>query len=46
MFEQYYANQVMKGGGNVFQGAIYQRGYGSRRMHGGFGIGGVFKTLF
>ena len=45
MFEQYYQNQLMKGGGDVFQGAIYQRGYGSRRFHGGFGLGGVFKTL-
>ena len=46
MFEHYYENQLMKGGGDVFQGAIYQRGYGSRRIRGGFGIGGLFKTLF
>ena len=46
MFEHYYANQLMKGGGDIFQGAIYQRGYGSRRILGGFGIGGLFKTLF
>ena len=46
MFEHYYANQLMKGGGDIFQGGIYQRGYGSRRILGGFGIGGLFKTLF
>ena len=46
MFEQYYSSQLMKGGGNIFQGAIYQRGYGLRGIQGGFGIGGVFMTLF
>ena len=46
MFEQYYKNQLIKGCGDVFQGAIFQRGYGSKRLYGGFGIGGVFKTLF
>ena len=46
MFEYYYANQLMKGGGDVFQGSVYQRGYGSRRIHDGFGTGGLFKTLF
>ena len=46
MFEQYYSNQLMKGGGNIFQGSIYQRGHGLRGIQGGFGIGGVFRTLF
>ena len=32
MFEHYYANQLMKGGGDVFQGSVYKRGYGSKEF--------------
>ena len=45
MFEQYYANQVIRGGGNVFKGGYYQRGYGLRQVQHGYGIGGIFKGL-
>ena len=45
MLEQYYANQLTRGGGNVFKGSIYQRGYGLRRVQRGYGFGGIFKSL-
>ena len=45
MFEDYYTNQVMRGGSDVFKGCYYQRGYGLRRTQRGYGGGGVMKGL-
>ena len=43
MFEDYYTNQVMRGGSDVFKGCYYQRGYGLRRTQRGYGVGRVMK---
>ena len=43
MFEDYYTNQVMRGGSDVFKGYYYQRGYGLRRTQRGYGVAGVMN---
>ena len=45
MFEDYYTNQVMRGGSDVFKGCYYQRGYGLRRTQRGYSVGGVHEGM-
>ena len=43
MFEDYYTNQLMKGGSDFFRGCYSQMGYGPKRAQRGYGFGGVLK---